>query len=320
VGGTLTGVHFAEGAVVEANALLLTIDPRQYEAAVKQAQANQERDNAQLTLAQEQFRSIDALFKQGLATQDQHNQARAAVDALKAAVKADGAVLENAKLQLEYCSIRSPFTGRAGKLLIDGGSLVKANDLPVVVLHQVQPIYVTLTVPEQELAGIREQMAARKLAVKAWPPDGPERVEEGELTFIDPQVDSPTGTVRLKATFANRDERLWPGQFVNVVLTLTVQNDAIVVPSEAIQVGQRGQFVFVVKDDQTVEQRPIAAGRAVDGMTVVDRGLAPGERVVTDGQFRLTPGAKADVKGGPATRPASAPASAPVPARRESRP
>jgi multidrug efflux system membrane fusion protein len=248
--------------------------------------------------AEVESRRTDALMKQGVATQDEYDKARTALEALQAAIRADDAALENARLKLEYCSIKSPIDGRVGSLFIDQGNLIKANDVKIVTINRIRPIYVTFTAPQQELPSIRERMAAGKLDVTAIVPKESQRPERGELTFIDNEVDTATGTIRLKATFANEAERLWPGQFVNVVLTLATEKDAIVAPSEAVQTGQQGQFVFVVKDDLTVEDRPVVVGRALDGETVIQKGLSPGQRVVTDGQLRLVPGAKVAVKAG----------------------
>ena len=189
--------------------------------------------------------------------------------------------------------------GRTGSLIVHEGNLVKANDTPVlVVINQIQPIYVTFSVPEQQLPEIRKYMAAGKLEVEAIIPNDEKRPARGVITFIDNAVDSATGTIRLKGTFANEDGRLWPGQFVNVVLTLTTQPNAIVIPSQAIQTGQQGQYVFVIKPDLTVESRPLVVSRTFDGEAVIEKGLQPGERVVTDGQLRLVPGVKVEVKSG----------------------
>lgn len=312
VGGPLTGVYFREGQTVEANALLLTIDPRSYEAAVKQATANLARDTVQKKHAETELRRTEALLKKGAVTQEEYEQGLSTLDVLEAAVQADNAVLDNAKLQLEYCTVRAPITGRTGSHLINLGNLIKANDLPIVVINQVQPVYVSFTVPQQDLGDIRRYFQeANKLEVQARLPKDPEHPARGLLSFIDNQVDTATGTVRLKATFPNKDERLWPGQFVEVVLALTTQSDAVVVPSQAVQTGRQGQYVFIVKDDLTVEQRVVAVGRSLDGETVIDQGLQPGLKVVTDGQLRLVDGSKVDIKGAPGTGPQTRPATGP---------
>jgi membrane fusion protein, multidrug efflux system len=222
--------------------------------------------------------------------------AQAAVDNAQAVIKADEAMVDNAKLQLAYTTIRAPMDGRTGNLLAQQGNIVKANDDgPLVVIAQIRPIYVSFSVAEQHLAAIKQYRDARVLKVQARVPG--QEPAAGELTFINNTVDATTGTIQLKATFPNNDGVLWPGQFVEVTLTLTTQ-PAIVVPSQAVQAGQQGAFVFVVKPDLTVEARLVNVGRRLERDTVIERGLKPGERVVTDGQLRLVPGAKVDIKPG----------------------
>jgi multidrug efflux system membrane fusion protein len=189
--------------------------------------------------------------------------------------------------------------GRTGSLLVQRGNVVKENDIPLVVITQINPIYVAFSVPEKNLPEIKRFMAAKKLKVEAVIPGDEQHPEQGILTFVDNAVDATTGTIRLKGTFENRERRLWPGQFVNTILTLTVQQDAIVVPSRAVLTGQQGQYAFVVKPDLTVESRPLVVSRTIDGETVIAQGLKPGEEVATDGQIRLVPGAKVEVKNDP---------------------
>ncbi len=324
VGGELVRVHFTEGQDVRKGALLFTIDPRPLEAALKlaearlesdlaqvqQVKANLERDLARAKNADDDARRYQSLIERGVVARQQYEKIRADADALEAtvradraaienaeaAVSADRAAVENARIQLGYCSIRSPLDGRTGSLLVQRGSIVKAEDVSLVVINQIIPIDVTFSVPEQFLPEIKKYMAFGKLQVEALVPMNEEKPEKGIITFIDNAVDSSTGTIRLKGTFANRERKLWPGQFVNVVLTLTRQPNAIVVPSQAIQTGQQGQYVFVVKQDLTVESRPVVAGRSVNSETVVQKGLLPEERVVTDGQLRLYPGARVEIK------------------------
>jgi multidrug efflux system membrane fusion protein len=230
---------------------------------------------------------------------DRYEQARSTADALRATVAADKAQVDSARLQLGYCYIRSPLTGRTGSLLVKQGSMIKANeDTGMMDIAQIQPIYVSFSVPEKNLPAIKEHMGQRPLKVKAVPPDVTQPLEEGTLTFIDNQVNRQTGTILLKGTFANKEKHLWPGQFVNVVLTLTTRPNATVVPAQAIQVGQQGQFVYVIKPDLTVEPRPVVISTTLDGEAVVEKGLTPGEQVVTDGQLRLMPGAKVEIKDG----------------------
>lgn len=352
VGGEIIRVYFKEGEDVKKSDLLFTIDPRLYEAALKQAEANLEKDMAQVKQAEanlakshaqvrqseadlardmarmknamEDARRYESLVQKGVVSKTQYDQIRTNADALEATVAADRAALENAqasvravsasldnaqasvhasraavenaKIQLGYCSIRSPIDGRTGNLIVQQGNLVKADDIILVVIHQVTPIYVAFSVPEKYLSEIKKYMTAGRLKVEAIVPNHQESSVEGVITFIDNSVDSSTGTIRIKGTFANQEKRLWPGQFVNVILTLTTQPNAIVVPSQAIQTGQEGQFVFVVKSDFTVESRPVVAGRTLSEETVVEKGLLPNERIVTDGQLRLYPGAKVEIK------------------------
>jgi multidrug efflux system membrane fusion protein len=276
--------------------LLFTIDPRPYEAALKQAEANLERDMARAKNAQDDARRYEFLIQKGVVARQQYEKFQTDADALEATVLADRAAVENAKIQLGYCFIRSPIDGRTGSLIIQQGNIIKAEDINLVVINQIIPIDVTFSVPEQFFSEIKKYMATGKLQVEALIPMNEERPEKGMITFIDNTVDSNTGTIRLKGTFPNREKKLWPGQFVNVALTLTTEPNAIVVPSQTIQTGQEGQYIFVVKEDLTVESRPVVAGRTVNNETVIQKGLQVNEKVVTDGQLRLYPGAKVEIK------------------------
>jgi multidrug efflux system membrane fusion protein len=297
INGQVARVHFAEGDDVARGALLFTIDPRPFEAAVRQAEASLARDRAQARFAREQTERYGALLKDGIVTQDQYDQLRANADALDAAIAADRATVDNARILLGYCYIRSPIDGRTGNLAVKAGNLVKANDLPVLVtINQIAPIYATFTIPEKDLVKIKKYLGAGKLKVDAVIPDDPKGPESGTITFLDNAVDTATGTIRLKGTFANTGRRLWPGQFVNVVLTLTTRPNAVVVPTRAIQTGQQGEFVFVVRSDLTVESRAVATGEMLNGETVIARGINSGEKVVTDGQMQLVPGARVTPK------------------------
>jgi multidrug efflux system membrane fusion protein len=297
IGGILTRVHFREGQDVSKGDLLFTIDPRPYEAALKQAEANLAKDAAQLENARVEVRRYEELVKKGYVAQEQYDQIQTNAAALEATVNADKALVENAHLQLKYCYIYSPINGRTGTLIVNEGNLIKANaDTSMVVINQIQPIYVTFSVPEQNLSEIKKYMSYGKVKVQAFITKGEDNPEEGILNFVDNTVDVATGTIKLKATFVNKGKRLWPGQFIDVVMTLTTQPNAIVVPSQSIQTGQKGQYVFVIKSDLSVESRPVVVARSLDGESVIEKGLQPGEKVVTDGQLRLVPGTKVNIK------------------------
>jgi membrane fusion protein, multidrug efflux system len=333
VGGELVKVLFTEGQDVKKGQELFEIDPRPYQQALDQAQANLNRDNAliaqaQANISKDQAQAKNAkiladryaaLFKDGISSKEQSESYQttlgvqleairadqAALTSSQAAAESDRAAIETAKLNLSYCSIRSPIDGRAGSLLVQAGNLVKANDTNALVnINQITPINVTFSVPQQQLPEIRRYNSTRPLTVEASVNgDSVSRSVKGQLSFIDNTVDNTTGTIKLKATFNNTDHVLWPGQFVNVVLTLKTITDAVVVPSETIQSGQKGQFAFVVKPDQTAELRVVTPGETVDKMTVVQKGISAGETVVTDGQLRLFPGAA--VRLASATNPAA---------------
>lgn len=299
IGGVLQRVHFREGQDVAKGALLFTIDPRTYEAQVKQAEANLAKDRAQMENARKDAGRYEELVKKGYVAREQYEQYRTNATALEATVASDQAVLDNARLQLKYCYIYSPISGRTGSLMANEGNLIKANaDTAMVVINQMQPIYVTFSVPEQYLSEIKEYMAAGKLKVEARVSKEDKHPEEGILSFVDNAVDLSTGTIKLKGTFLNTLKRLWPGQFVTATLTLATRPNALLVPTAAVQTGQDGQYVFVVRSDGAAESRPITAGMTVNDETVIEKGLSPGETVVTDGQLQLVPGAKVEIKNG----------------------
>jgi multidrug efflux system membrane fusion protein len=298
VAGQLVGVNFKEGQEVKKGELIFLIDPRPFQAALQQAQANLSKDIAQMKKTEADARRYADLFKRGVVSAQDYDQNRTNFEAMKATVKADEAVVENAKVQLGYCYIYSPIDGRIGKLMVNQGNMVKDNDTVLVVINQTKPIYVDFSVPQQELPEIKKYMAVEKLKVEAIIPSDRDHKAIGELTFVNNQVDTNTGTILLKGLFPNQDEALWPGQFVNVVLTLTTQPKAVVVPSAAVQTGQQGKYVFVVKPDLTVESRPVTLGNDLGREVVIAEGLKPGEMVVTEGQLRLAPGVKVEIKGG----------------------
>jgi membrane fusion protein, multidrug efflux system len=298
VDGQIVAVHFKEGDRVRKGDVLFEIDPRAYQAALAQATANLARDQAQLDRAKTQdARNLD-LLKQNFISKDAYEQFKTNVETAAATVRGDQAAVDNAKLQLEYCTIRSTLDGFAGRILIQQGNLVKANDTnPLVTVNQIVPVFTSFAVPEQNLPEIREHQAKGDLAVLATLPSGTHPPIAGRLSFIDNSADTTTGTIRLKAEFENKDTALWPGQFVNVVLNLYVQDNAIVTPSNAIQNGPNGQYVFVIKPDRTVELRNVKVDRAIGDETVVASGLQPGEMVVTAGQLRLAPGTRVTLDG-----------------------
>jgi membrane fusion protein, multidrug efflux system len=296
VDGQIVAVRFKEGDEVRQNAVLFEIDARPYLAALKQAQANQGKDKALLDRAIEQEKRYRDLLAKNFISNDAYEQVRTNVETAKATYDGDEAAIENAKLSLDYCTIRSPVTGYAGKILIQQGNLVKANDVsPLVTINQIVPIFATFSVPEQSLSAVREYQSKGALKVVATVPNSGKAPATGKISFIDNSADPTTGTIKLKAEFPNTDKVLWPGQFVNVVLNLYEQADAIVAPNTAVQNGPNGQYVFVVKPDMTVELRNIKVSRAEGNDTVVASGLAPGEQVVTVGQLRLAPGMKVTV-------------------------
>jgi len=300
VTGELTEVHFREGEDVKKGQLLFTLDRRPLEAELQREQATLARDQAQAENARAQAQRADALMKEGVMAGEQAEQIRANAAALEAAVRADQAAVENARVQLLYTLIYSPIDGRTGNLIVHRGNVVKANDNPpLVVINQLTPIYVEFAVPEQHLGEIKRPMTGGKLRVKAVIPAEEGRPAEGVLSFVDNNVDTSTGTIKLKATFPNSDKRLWPGQYVSVVLTLATRPDAVVVPSQAVQTSQEGQFVYVVGPDHTAEARSVKTSDSSGSETVIEQGLKPGELVVTDGQVRLFPGAKVEFKNAP---------------------
>ena len=305
VGGTLSEVHVKEGQYVKAGDLLFVIDPRPYQAALGAAGANLEKDTAQAALARAEFTRTEQLVKSGIGSPSDYDKDKATLTSAEAAVNADKEAIQTAKLNLSYCYIASPIDGRTGELLITRGNTISANDVPLITINQVKPIAVAFSLPEQELSGVRDYAAATALDVEVTIPGREDRPERGSLAFIDNAVTSDTGTITLKGSFENADERLWPGQHVNVTLLLTTVKGAIVAPIPAVQDSQTGRYAYVVKPDNTVETRTVVAGDAYGDKIIIKEGLAPGETVVIEGHLKLTPGAKIVVKPPIAEKPAA---------------
>jgi multidrug efflux system membrane fusion protein len=299
VNAVLKEVHFKPGDFVKKGDLLFTLDARPFQASLAQAQANLDRDKSQADLTVVQAERYKKLYDQGIAPKEQYDQMQANAAAQQGSVHADEAAAESAKLQLQYCAIYSPVDGRTGALQVYPGNLVKENDVPVlVVINQIDPLYEDFSVPEQYLGVIKKYMAGGRLQIEATP-YGDTVPEAGYLSFVDNTVDNTTGTIKLKGTFANADHRLWPGQFSTVSLRLSEDENATVVPAQAVQTGQAGDFVFVINSDQRAESRPVKVARTLGAESVIAKGVEPGETVVTDGQLRLIPGIKVQIKTAP---------------------
>lgn len=326
VSGPLKSVHFKQGRTVQEGDLLFVIDRRPFQAALDQAQAELERqrallnqaranltrDQAQAVTAQVEAKRYSTLLEKGVVTKEQYDQQRTNAQTLAASVKADKAAISSAeesvkaqqaavasaKLQLSYTSIYAPVSGLTGAFLVEPGNVVQANTTVLVVINQIRPVYVAFSVPEQHLDEIRKYMARGAPKVEATPSEGSGEAVHGELTFMDNAADPSTGTIGLKGTFPNTKEQLWPGQFVDVIVALAQEQGALVVPSQAVQTGQSGEYVFVVKPDMTVESRSVTVGRTVGSLSVITKGLQSGEEVVTDGQLRLSPGTKVEIRKG----------------------
>ena len=309
VAGEVKEIRFREGDFVTKGQVLLTIDPRPYEAALAQAKATLARDKATGAYNRAQAQRYKTLFDQGVVPAEQVDSVTSSADASDAIVNADEAAVKTAELNLEYCTITSPIDGRTGTIMVKQGNLVRVADVPIVIINQVNPIYVNFTVPQQYWPDIKENVDRRALHVRVTIPQDSGQPLAGTLTFVDNIVDSTTGSIHLRGTFDNARNRLWPGLYVSVLLTLSEQPNATVVPAHSIVTTQQGSYVYVVKTDNTVEQRTVIPNRTVENETVVDKGLRSGEVIVTDGQINLLPGAKIEVKSAEAV-PADPPAAA----------
>jgi len=296
ISGLLVGVHFKDGDSVKKGQLLFTIDKTPFLADLRHWESTLAKDEAQAENARVDAERMNGLVSAGVISRQQYDATLANANALKATVAADKADVETSKINLQYTTIYSPITGRTGAVAVKPGNLVKANDVPILVtINQIEPIYVTFGIPEQQLTDLKKYSSAKTLVVQAAPQGSAQRFE-GKLSFIDNTVDLTTGTIKLKATFANQQHALWPGQFVDVNLTLATQSNAIVIPSSALMTGQSGTFVYVVDQDLTVKPQPVKVAHSVGDESVIASGLQAGQRVVIDGQLQVIPGGKVSIK------------------------
>ena len=293
VDGQIVKINFKEGEEVKVGDPLFQIDPRSYQSALETAQAAKEKDDAQLVGAKLDLDRYEKLLGPGWQTKQSYDQQKATVEQFQAAIKGDTAQIENAKLNLSYADIRSPIDGRLGARLVDTSNLVHASDnTPLVMITEVKPIFVSFTLPQETLDEVHENNKQAPLVVRAYSGDDKKQLAEGKLTLIDNMIDQATGTIHLKARFDNEDERLWPGEFVNLRLILSTRKGAATVPQQTVQVGPNGYYAYVIKPDNTVERRVVEVASMQDGLAVITKGLTVGENVVVDGQYRLTEGAR----------------------------
>jgi multidrug efflux system membrane fusion protein len=293
VDGQIVKINFKEGEEVKVGDPLFQIDPRPYQSALAQAQAAKEKDEAQLAGAQLDLERYQKLLAPGWQTKQSYDQQKATVEQFQAAIKGDAAQIENAKLNLGYADIRSPIDGRLGARMVDTGNLVHASDnTPLVMITELRPIFVSFTLPQETLDDVHENNKQAPLVVRAFSGDGKKQLAEGKLTLIDNMIDQTTGTIHLKARFDNEDERLWPGEFVSLRVVLSTRRGVTTVPQQTVQQGPNGHYAYVIKPDNTVERRGVEVAAIQDGIAVVTKGLTAGEKVVVDGQYRLTEGAR----------------------------
>jgi multidrug efflux system membrane fusion protein len=293
VDGQIVKINFKEGEEVKVGDPLFQIDPRPYQSALAQSQAAKEKDEAQLAGAQLDLERYQKLLAPGWQTKQSYDQQKATVEQFQAAIKGDAAQIENAKLNLGYADIRSPIDGRLGARMVDTGNLVHASDnTPLVMITELRPIFVSFTLPQETLDDVHENNKRAPLVVRAFSGDGKKQLAEGKLTLIDNMIDQTTGTIHLKARFDNEDERLWPGEFVSLRVVLSTRRGVTTVPQQTVQQGPNGHYAYVIKPDNTVERRGVEVAAIQDGIAVVTKGLTAGEKVVVDGQYRLTEGAR----------------------------
>jgi multidrug efflux system membrane fusion protein len=309
VSGRITQIHFVDGADIKIGQVLFTIDPRPFRAQLNAAKANLAQGNAALDLAKINFARVESVTDQRAVSRQDYDAKKNAVAVAEAQLQQYQAAVENAQLNLDYCTIRSPINGRAGQRLVDIGNVVNANNTTLLVIQRLDPVYADFTIPENELTAVQQNMARGTLTTEVRLPDDSERPREGKLTFLDNSVQEGTGTVKLRATIENKDRRFWPGRFAQIRLVLSTRKNAVLIPAEGPQMSPKGPFVYVVKADSTAELRPVTVGQRQGDLVVVDKGLQAGERVVTNGQLGVTPGGKVSV-----AQPV-APGSQPAPAK-----
>jgi multidrug efflux system membrane fusion protein len=295
VSGRIVKVHFVDGADVKSGEILFTLDARPFQAQLNQAEANLAQAQATLNLAKINFARVESISDPRAVSRQDYDAKKNAVEVAEAQLSQGRAGVDTARLNLEYCTIRSPITGRAGQRLADAGNIVNANDSSLLVVQRLDPIYADFTVPENELTEVQQNMARRTLRVEVRLPDEPDQPREGQLTFLDNSVQDGTGTVKLRATLNNSDRRFWPGRFAKVRLVLDTRRQAVMVPAGAPQMSAKGSFVYVVKQDSTAELRLVTTGQSQGDLIVIEKGLKPGERVVTSGQLGVTPDGKVQI-------------------------
>lgn len=300
VSGRITRIHFSDGAHLRKGDLLFTIDPRLFQAQVDAAEATLAQAKAALDLAKIQFARASTLIETKAVSQEEYDLKKNAVDVAAAQVEQSEAAVQTAKLNLEYCFIRSPIDGRAGQRLVDTGNVVTANSGELLTIQRLDPVYADFTVPENDLTAVQRNMARGSLKVEVRLPDEPGEPSDprvGVLTFLDNAVQDGTGTVKLRATIPNNDHRFWPGRFVKIRLVLDTLQEAVLVPAAAPQASAQGPFVYVVKEDSTAEQRTVTPGQRQGDLVVISQGVRPGERIVVNGQLGVTPGGKVQIEG-----------------------